>query len=101
MSYAPPGLVIEVVYHDGQRMHSAALRLNRGDTVADAIAAISQLASLQTLGLAQRPFGIFGEICSPQRVLSPNDRLEFYRPLLKDAKAARRARAEQQKTAGR
>ena len=38
--------------------------------------------------------GIFGKIVSGDTVLKPGDRVEIYRPLALDPKAARRARAE-------
>ncbi|MGY8791862.1 MAG: RnfH family protein [Pseudomonadales bacterium] len=40
--------------------------------------------------------GVFGEVCGLERVLKEGDRLEFYRPLIADAKTARRLRAKSQ-----
>jgi putative ubiquitin-RnfH superfamily antitoxin RatB of RatAB toxin-antitoxin module len=40
--------------------------------------------------------GVFGESCGPDRVLKGGDRVEFYRPLIADAKTARRLRAKAQ-----
>ena len=40
--------------------------------------------------------GVFGEACGPDRVLKGGDRVEFYRPLIADAKTARRLRAKAQ-----
>ena len=38
--------------------------------------------------------GIFGEVCGRDRSLRDGDRVEVYRPLSVDPKAARRARAQ-------
>lgn len=38
--------------------------------------------------------GIFGEVCGRDRSLRDGDRVELYRPLSVDPKAARRARAQ-------
>ena len=38
--------------------------------------------------------GIFGEVCGRDRPLRDGDRVELYRPLSVDPKAARRARAQ-------
>ena len=40
--------------------------------------------------------GVFGEVCGPERLLKDGDRLELYRPLIADAKTARRLRAKSQ-----
>lgn len=42
----------------------------------------------------QGAVGIFGELCERERVLVEGDRVELYRPLQVDPKAARRHRAE-------
>jgi len=41
--------------------------------------------------------GIFGQAVPPQQALNPGDRVEIYRPLKADPKAARKARAEKAK----
>jgi putative ubiquitin-RnfH superfamily antitoxin RatB of RatAB toxin-antitoxin module len=45
--------------------------------------------------------GIFGEVCGRDRPLREGDRVELYRPLSADPKAARRARAQAAKQAPR
>ncbi|MCX7051244.1 MAG: RnfH family protein [Proteobacteria bacterium] len=78
------------------------LELPEGATVADALEAarsalraqsdtarsVAEAAEWQT-GLV----GIFGEICGRDRRLQDGDRVELYRSLVVDPKAARRARA--------
>ena len=82
------------------------LRLPMGATVAEALAAA--LAGLRGRGLEltaaelawwdEAQVGIFGEICGRDRPLAEGDRVEIYRPLQVDPKAARRARAQHTQT---
>jgi len=46
----------------------------------------------------QAPIGIFGEPCERDQILKEGDRVELYRPLAVDPKAARRARARETQT---
>lgn len=45
----------------------------------------------------QMPVGIWGKIISLDTLLKPGDRVELYRPLLIDPKAARRLRADKRR----
>ena len=47
--------------------------------------------------VAHRTVGIFGSRCRADRRLRDGDRIELYRPLIIDAKEARRERAAEQK----
>ncbi|MFM7397118.1 MAG: RnfH family protein [Gammaproteobacteria bacterium] len=47
---------------------------------------------------SQAPVGIFGERCERSRVVVVGDRVEIYRPLTVDPKAARRERARHAQT---
>lgn len=57
------------------------------------------LALPQVLALwpdaASRRVGVFSRLCAAGKVLRDGDRIELYRPLIADAKAARRVRAGQ------
>ena len=62
-------------------------------------------ASLQHKGVSidenfwtRAPVGIFGERCERDRLVREGDRIEIYRPLAVDPKAARRDRARQSQT---
>lgn len=101
---APPVIDVEVVYAAAAHVVDLrALRLPAGATVADA---------LRTSGVLQRhglvpealAVGVWGRACSLAQGLCAGDRVEIYRPLRVDPKAARRlraqARSERPRTAG-
>ena len=78
------------------------LDLPEGATVADALEAAR--SALRAQGDAARSVaeaaewqtgvvGVFGEVCGRDRCLQDGDRVELYRALIVDPKAARRARA--------
>lgn len=70
------------------------LELPPDATVADALAA----ARREAAGAPEIPWesasvGIFGAICARELVFADGDRIEIYRPLIVDPRAARRERA--------
>ena len=85
---------IEVVYALPDEQQVAALELDAGSTVRDAI---------EASGLPRRPLrsdrpnqgmvGIFGRLVTLDTVLEHGDRVEIYRSLEADPKDARRKRA--------
>ena len=90
------GVQVEVIYAEPDRVWRCHIDVPEGSTVAECVsiaAAQSQFAALDCTGFAT---GIFGEQCGGDRVVQPNDRIELYRPLITDAKTARRVRAQQQ-----
>jgi uncharacterized protein len=89
------GLRIEVVYALPQRAIGIVLDLPAGATVADALAAAGAHPDLRGLDLAAAAVGIFGVAVRRDRLLERGDRLEIYRPLAADPKAARRARVKE------
>lgn len=66
------------------------LCLPTGATVADALAAAQQRFGVQCV--EGQAVGIFGQLCPRDRLLVEGDRIELYRPLRADPRAARRAR---------
>jgi len=76
------------------------LGLPDGATVADALDAARARLRAQGDPCAEAvdwqtgTTGIFGEVCGRERALREGDRVELYRPLQVDPKAARRARAQ-------
>jgi hypothetical protein len=76
------------------------LRLPPGATVADALAQ-SGVASLHPqIDVVHASVGIFGRRVERDCVLADGDRVEIYRPLIADPKAARRRRARGTAAAG-
>ncbi len=71
------------------------LSLPPGATVADALDAVADREPFSGLDLDQVPVGVFGEVAVRSQALQAFDRVELYRPLHQDPKAARRLRAAQ------
>jgi len=76
------------------------LELPDGATVASALEAARAVLCERAPAAAHEPewvdgvTGVFGEVCGRDRPLRDGDRVELYRPLSVDPKAARRARAQ-------
>lgn len=62
-------------------------------TVAQALERSGVLQDHPALNNEPLSFGIFGQVCLPDRVLLPGDRVEIYRPLFFDPMQSRRRRA--------
>lgn len=69
------------------------LKLSAGATVADAVDAACQAWGEAGQACRQLAVGIWGEVVQPTRPLRGGDRVELYRQLPNDPRAARRARA--------
>lgn len=92
---------VEVAFGLPYKQHLVALDVPPGTTAREAVA----LADLPTLfpelpreTFEEAPLGIFGQALRDpaQYTVAPGDRVEVYRPLLIDPKAARRERAKRQ-----
>jgi putative ubiquitin-RnfH superfamily antitoxin RatB of RatAB toxin-antitoxin module len=88
-------LQIEIVYAEPQRAIVKIFRLAAGSCVADALRLAALDPDFAGVDLANSAFGIFGRPARPDHALQQGDRIEIYRPLMADPKAARRARAQQ------
>jgi uncharacterized protein len=88
-------LRVEVVYALPQHAIELVLRLPAGSTVAHALAAAAADQRFRGLDLEAAAVGVFGIAVRRDRVLEPGDRIEIYRPLAADPKAARRARVKE------
>ena len=93
MSDAP--LQIEIAYAEPQRVIVKVLTLPPGSRVADALRLAALDSDFIGVDLANSPLGIFGRPTPRDRALQQGDRIEIYRPLAADPKAARRERAKQ------
>lgn len=80
-------LSVELAPYEPYLSGLTALKIERGSTVSDVF---------RLLGIdppADLEIGIWGRRIMPDHVLDNGERIEFYRPLRCDPKAARRARA--------
>lgn len=87
---------IEVVYADPAAPFAAELDVPTGTTLRQAIERSGLLNAHPMLVLSQANVGIWGREHSLDTLVRPDDRVEIYRPLQNDAKAARRSRAARQ-----
>jgi putative ubiquitin-RnfH superfamily antitoxin RatB of RatAB toxin-antitoxin module len=90
---------VEVAYALPDRQRVVRLELPAGGlTAAEALQRSGLVQEFPEIGPAP-PLGVFGAACRPTRPLRAGDRLEIYRPLRNDPRAARRARAAQARSA--
>ena len=92
-----PEMRVEVVYATPTRQIVKTLSLPAGSTVEAAIRASGLLEEFSEIDLGVNRAGIFGEIVGLDESLEGGERVEIYRPLIVDPKAARRLRAEAKK----
>jgi putative ubiquitin-RnfH superfamily antitoxin RatB of RatAB toxin-antitoxin module len=79
-----------VVCDTAQGLLVCELCLPAGATVAEALAAAQQQFGVTRVDA--QAVGIFGQLCALDHVPAEGDRIELYRPLAADPRAARRAR---------
>lgn len=93
---------VEVAYADAGRQWLIAVELEPGACAGDAIQRSGILALCPVLADAPAPerlaIGICGRRAQWRTVVVADDRVEIYRPLLAEPKAARRARVQAART---
>lgn len=95
MSMATEAFInVEVGYARPEQQSLCALKLPVGSCIEAAIYASGILGKYPEIDLEHTKVGIFGRVCSVEYILSEGDRVEIYRPLKLDPKAARRQRAK-------
>jgi uncharacterized protein len=87
-------LQCEVAYARPDRQVVLGVQLREGATARDALLASGLLEQCAELDPATATYGVFGHVVPPDHVLQDGDRVEIYRPLKVDPRAARRARAK-------
>jgi putative ubiquitin-RnfH superfamily antitoxin RatB of RatAB toxin-antitoxin module len=90
-------IVVEVAHALPQRAIVKTFRLTAPATLADALAMARGDPDYCGIDWDRAAVGIFGVPAARQRALRDGDRVEIYRPLEVDPKAARRARAKKQR----
>jgi uncharacterized protein len=86
-------VVVEVVYALPHGEDAARVALAPGSTVRDAIERSGIARRHPELDLERQKVGIFGRVVAQGATVRDGDRIEIYRPLALDPKAARRLRA--------
>lgn len=90
-------ITVEVAYARPDRQVIIPLRVMPGTTAELAILASGIISQFAEITLAKNKIGIFGKLIKLDTVLRHMDRVEIYRPLTADPKAARRQRAAEGK----
>ena len=88
---------IEVVYALPEEQYCVSVSARAGSTIAEVLDQACRSGELGGLNWRGHSVGVFGRVCEPGETLHDGDRLEIYRPLLMDAKAARHRRAQTQR----
>ncbi len=84
-----PGTV-EVVYALPEAQRIVAVAHSPGLTARQAVEASGLVDAFPEIGAGPLVLGVFGEPVDGERPLSPGDRVEICRPLLRDPRALRR-----------
>ncbi|NGX16384.1 RnfH family protein [Wenzhouxiangella sp. XN24] len=92
---------VEVAYARPERQLILAVEVPRGTSAAEAVRLSGIEEKFPEIDLGSQRLGIFGKLCKADRELNPGDRVEIYRPLLADPRAARRELAAAGKSMGK
>ena len=93
-------IVVEVAYALPERQALLPLQVAKGTSAREAIEQSGILELFPDIDLDQHRIGVFGRLCTPDRVLESGDRVEIYRPLLADPKEVRRRLAAEGRSMG-
>ena len=86
-------MTVEVAYALPSRQLLLCLQVPPGTTARAAVHLSGIADAFEGLDPATADLGVFGKKVKDDHVLRPGDRVEIYRPLIADPKAARRSRA--------
>jgi len=87
---------VEVAYAASEQQLILSVKVEEGCTVDQAIALSEIVTRFPEIDLTKNKVGIFSQICSLNKLLQENDRVEIYRDLALNPMEARRQRAIQQ-----
>lgn len=88
---------VEVAYGLAHQQHLYTLDVAQGTTARQAVLQSGILNDYPEANVVNGAIGIFGKVVRDDTVLRPDDRVEVYRPLVVDAKDARRRRVKNNK----
>jgi uncharacterized protein len=92
---------VEVAYADPERQLIVKVEVPAGTTAIEAARLSGIEEQFPEIDLGKNRMGVFGKLCKPDRPLNAGDRVEIYRPLLVDPRAARRELAAAGKSMGK
>ena len=92
---------VEVAYARPERQLILTVEVPVGTTAIEAARLSGIEEQFPDIELGKNRMGVFGKLCKPDRVLIAGDRVEVYRPLLADPRAARRELAAAGKSMGK
>ena len=92
-------LVVEVVYATPDHQVLCRVTLPRGSTLQDAIDQAGITGKPAVIDVASCKVGVFGRLRARDALVRDGDRVELYRPLMVDPKAARRIRSARSRPA--
>ncbi len=92
---------VEVAYARPERQLILTVEVPAGTTAIEAARLSGIEEQFPEIELGKHRMGVFGKLCKADRPLNPGDRVEIYRPLLADPRAARRELAAAGKSMGK
>jgi uncharacterized protein len=84
---------IEVAYAKPEQQIIVTINVVQGTTLQQAVQLSGLLERCPDIIRCEFKVGVFGVVCKPDKLVTQGDRVEIYRSLLHDPKAARRQRA--------
>ncbi len=93
MMAASNNLLVQVVYAQAHSVWQMTIHLPPGATVAQALEASRFANNFPNYPGDAVVVGVYGQLCSPERILADGDRIEIYRPLIFDPMESRQRRA--------
>jgi putative ubiquitin-RnfH superfamily antitoxin RatB of RatAB toxin-antitoxin module len=90
-------ITVEVAYALSDKQFLVDLQVESSCTVEQAIVQSGVLHKFSQINLKKNKVGIFSDICSLNKILQKNDRVEIYRNLIVEPMEARRQRARKTK----
>ena len=96
----PELAAVEVAYALRDRQRVIQVRFTQGMTAIQAVEASGMLEGFPDLSAGRLDLGVYGRVVQEGHVLRPGDRVEIYRRLTADPRAARRRLADTGKKPG-
>lgn len=87
-------ITVTVAYALPEKQWVKTLQVVSGSTVQDVLNECEKFPELDAINVSEHKVGIFGFEAPRDQVVKDGDRVEIYRPLIRDPKAARRLRAQ-------